>query len=298
MSTPSTPGSAGAHAGLSRFEELRRAPHWSYSAINTFLNICAMQFAMKYVYKVAPSHTPVNLTFGVAFHRTLEHISLLRQDNEPVQAASAADLFHELWKQELALAKPEVRFDEDQTADSLAELGRKMVAAYVAGLDPTEKVLAVSEPFSVRLLDADGGELALPLIGEMDLVVEKDGRVEIVDWKSSARKWPESKARLDLQPTCYLFAHQRNGGSEDTRFRFDVVTKAKSPSVEQYLTRRDPDQFIRLAESVKVMEKLIRQEAFLPSDQCFSCADCPYGHACASWHRNRTRSLHRLELAA
>ncbi len=283
---------------MTRFDELRKEPHWSYSAINSFLNICQLQWAFRYAYKLEPSHTPVNLVFGVAFHRTLEHVSLLRQDNESVRAESASDMFHELWKQELTLATAKVKFGEDQTPESMADLGRKMVEAYVAAIDPEEKVAAVSKAFKANLIDADGETLERPLIGEMDLVVEKNGIIDIVDWKSSAKKWPESKARLDLQPTCYLYAHQQNGGNPNTRFRFDVVTKAKTTAVEQYLTRRDPDQFIRLAESVKVMEKMIRQELFLPSDQCFSCADCPYSHACSSWHRNRHTSLHRLELAA
>ncbi|MFO7866870.1 MAG: PD-(D/E)XK nuclease family protein, partial [Candidatus Aminicenantes bacterium] len=62
-----------------------------------------------------------------------------------------------------------------------------------------------------------------PLIGEFDLTVERDGVYTVVDWKTSARRWPKDRARTDLQPTCYLWAHFRGAGDSSARFRFDVV---------------------------------------------------------------------------
>ena len=136
------------------------------------------------------------------------------------------------------------------------------------------------------------------MIGEFDCVVEVEGKPVVVDWKTSARRWPKDKERQDLQPTCYLHAFRASGGRRDVLFRYDVITKAKDPSVEQRPTVRHPDHTHRLVEQIKVAEKMIRSELFLPNEQSWACAGCAYGMACESWHRERARSLYDLQLVA
>lgn len=73
------------------------------------------------------------------------------------------------------------------------------------------------------------------------------------------------------------------------RLRFDVVTKTATPAVMHLETGRDEDRFRRLEALVEVVERLVRAELFLPSEQSFACSDCPYAEACAAWHRCRAR---------
>ena len=281
-------------------EQLRRRPHWSYSSINGFLNICQLQWAFKYVYKEPPLFTPVNLVTGKSFHRAAAYAAGLLKDGSAVAKQDVLSLFSDLLLQETRVAEPAIRFDADEgeSVDALIVQGRLLLETWLTSLDPAEKILEVSVPFAVPLEDAEGEELDRPLIGEFDLIVENAGRPVVVDWKTAARRWPESKVRTDLQPTCYLYAYRKLGGRADTRFRFDVVTKTKTPVVDRVETVRDPDRFQRLGETVKVMERMIRQEHFLPAEQSYACGDCPWSMACTGWHRNRCRSLYHLELAA
>jgi len=62
-------------------EQLRAAPHLSYSALNTYLNICQLQYYFRYIAKLEPEQTPVALPFGSAFHAAL---------SEQAQAAKQA----------------------------------------------------------------------------------------------------------------------------------------------------------------------------------------------------------------
>jgi len=101
-----------------------------------------------------------------------------------------------------------------------------------------------------------------------------------------------------LQPTCYLYAHKMMGGHENTRFRFDVVTKTKTPTIQTCLTRRDPGSFLRLVELVRTIEKAVRHECFIPNEQSWRCRGCEYGLTCQAWHKERHRSLHNFQLAA
>jgi len=278
--------------GNLRLDQLRRRPHWSYSSLNLFLNVCQLQWTFRYVWKVRPAFTPAAVAFGAAFHRACAWAFA----RPGAGIAEAADQFTAFLAAGCRSADPEVRFDEDGPLDVLEALGRRMLEAYLASRDPAERVLATGIPFTVPLGGpADG---CMPLVGEFDMVVECGGRREIVDIKTSARRWPEPRVRLDLQPTCYLLAAAGSPEERIEGFRFDVVTKTKVPAVERYPAVRDPDRFRRLVGCAKVAEEVIRRGLFLPADQGHACPDCPYGMACQGWHRQEVPGDMTLELAA
>ena len=52
-------------------DELRQEPHWSYSALNTYLNICQAQYFYRYVEQAEVERTSACFPFGKAFHAAL-----------------------------------------------------------------------------------------------------------------------------------------------------------------------------------------------------------------------------------
>jgi len=278
-------------------QQLRRQSHWSYSSINCILNVCSLQWAFRRVYRQEPAFTPVALVFGSVFHQVCEFVARMRMNNRSGRKSEIVDLFSDLLSRECRTTEPAVRFDEGQDVNVLNETGRGMIEVFLDSTDRDERVVDVSRVFCVDLVDADGRVLDKPLIGEFDCVVERDGQTIVVDWKTAARKWPKDKARTDLQPTVYLYAHTRAGGRSDTTFRFDTVTKTSKPVVEQHMTTRTEDEFFRFIEIVKVIDKMVRGELFLPNDQGWCCKGCQYALACESWHRERNR-LYSFKLAA
>jgi len=272
---------------------LRAGPHWSYSQINGLVEFCSLAWAFRYAYRLEPEFTPGSLVFGTAFHGALSYHAVRRMQGTGCTAAECGDLFAELLAGNCRAESRPVRFGEDDTVDALAEQGRKMLQVHLGSLDPEEEIVGVGVPFSVALLDASGAALAKPLIGEFDLVVRKGGIRTVVDWKTSARRWPEGKAATDLQPTCYLWA-ERQLGHDGTQFRFEVVTKTKSPVCERHPASRDSEDFVRLGELVRVLERVVANECFHPRDGGWECANCSYATACKGWHRERGRSFVRL----
>ncbi|MCK5806685.1 MAG: PD-(D/E)XK nuclease family protein, partial [Lentisphaeria bacterium] len=234
--------------------QLRKQPHWSYSSINTFLNICSLQWAFRYVYRHESRFTSAALVFGGAFHRALEYVSRLGMDGQEVSPQTAATLFGDLLAQLARAAELEVIYPEGQTIDTLTQTGSRMIETYLATAADGGRIVSVSEAFRVDMMGSDGETLGKPLVGEIDCIVERDGRTVLVDWKTAARRWPKGKEHLDLQPTCYLYAFGRNNPSSDAHFRFDIATKTKTPTVERRLTTRRHDHFTRLIEQVRVME--------------------------------------------
>lgn len=267
---------------MRELEKLRETPHWSYSAINKFLT-CQLAYFFQYVAKQKPEHTPVNLLFGSAFHGAATVIGESKIAGHLIAAMEAQTLFSEYWREAVAEAE-NVRFKDGEDIESLDELGRKMIVVLYPKL-VEENIVAVAQAFSVPLLDEDGIRISdLPLIGEYDAVLKSGDKMVIVDWKTAARQWPADKAGKDMQATAFSYAWNLQHGS-DPEFRFDVITKTKTPSLLSHPTRRNADAYQRLLKLVSVVEHALASAVFLPNEQSFGCSDCVYAEACANWHR-------------
>jgi len=208
---------------MATLKELRKNPHWSFSALNTLVNMCALKWAFRYLYKKESERASVNL-----------------------------------------LLMMQVLSDNWQERD----------------------VLGISRAFSINI---DG--LEKPLIGELDCIVRNDaGQVVVIDWKSAARKWPVGKEHKDMQATVFLLAYQRLANFIP-KFRFDVITKTKTPTYNALETYRDQDDFDRLEYLLLEAQRLVQSGVFLPNSQCFLCGSCEYASSCKTWHKKNTRTI-------
>ena len=263
--------------------EYRARPHWSYSSLNQLLNLCSLQWFFDKVERLPRPFTPIALAMGSTYHRVMEFIASQRMPGTLPSEADTRALFHEVWERNGKVGPP-LEKDDEQTPEDCANQGAELAVAYLKQLDPQERVIAVNEVFTVPVGSSDR-----PLIGEIDCVVEDAGGKALVDWKTSARRWPEDQADKSLQPTVYLYAHHQLNPSEAMGFRFDVAVKNKTPVVERNYTTRNPDDFRRLECLVDRAERVIASETFYPSDQSFSCSGCVHREPCRAWHRNQSR---------
>ena len=111
----------------------------------------------------------------------------------------------------------------------------------------------------------------------------QDGRdVCIVDWKTSASRWPAGKADRDLQATVFSYAYEKLNGTTPL-FRFDVITKAKNPVCETHYTCRDEAAFRRFESLAVRVQDAVDKGVFLPNETSFACAECPYKNRCKNW---------------
>jgi len=134
------------------------------------------------------------------------------------------------------------------------------------------------------------GQSDKPLIGEIDCIVETAGETVLVDWKTSARRWPADQADKSLQPTAYLYgAEQFRPGAGCARFRFDVGLKTKKPVIERNYTTRSPEDFLRLERLVEMADRIVAQVIFYPCEQSFACGGCAFQGPCKAWHRQQAR---------
>lgn len=271
--------------------EYKARPHWSASSLNELLNICSLKWAYSHgIYEAEQKFTPVALAFGSCFHQVLEYFHNLKLHGVKVEAGEIPDLAHVLWTEAMEKEKA-VRLEEGMTSDGYADQLVGLLNTFIEHDDPEEKVLSVHEAFCVPLLDSEGQALEKPLIGEMDCIVRKGDQTTIVDWKTSARRWPKWQADKSLQATSYMFAHSLLHPEVKAGFRFDVVVKNKNPIVERHATERTQEDFVRLGELVGKADQIVEHELFFPNESSFACSGCPYQAACKNWHREHSRVI-------
>lgn len=263
-----------------KLEELKSAPHMSYSALNTYLNICPLQFYFRYV-----EHAPVErmsscLPFGRAFHAALSEQALKAKDGATLEYKDLTGIFEDFFKAEVAAVGELLVYKQKETYDSLLTTGFDMLREVLNSWHDYYTIKDVACGFSI---DMPG--LSKPIIGEFDLLVEEGHDPCIVDWKTSAQKWASGKAEKDLQATLYSYAFKKMYGVFPL-FRFDVVTKTKSPSVESHYTSRNDNDFARLEYVAGKVEDAVSKGVFLPCETSFACGDCAYADRCRNWHKS------------
>ena len=261
---------------MATIDELRQEPHWSYSALNTYLNICQAQYFYRYVEQAEVERTSVCFPFGKAFHAALSAQAWECMMGNSLRQDELVERFAEAFRIE-AEATPNLIYKEGENFDTIIDLATKMLDAALANWTDYYTIKGVAQAFKV---DVPG--LDKPLIGEFDLIV-RDGRDAcIVDWKTSASRWPAGKADRDLQATVFSYAYEKLNDTTPL-FRFDVITKAKNPVCETHYTCRDEAAFRRFESLAARVQDAVDKSVFLPNETSFACAECPYKNRCKNW---------------
>lgn len=274
--------------------ELRKRPHWSFSALNQLLNICSLQYFFAKVERLQPAHVPVSLAAGSVHHRTLDQVYLARKTGLPLTLKEALELYTQDWRR--SSMEENIKYGQLKAGEVEAQ-GRALIEVAWEHIDPEEKILQVGETFCVPIPHR-GGFLPKPLVGEFDLVVEKEGNPVVVDWKTAASRWPKDKADKSLQATAYAAAYRQQHGILP-KVRFDVAVKNKTPVFEQHSTRRTPESWKLLGALAAKAEQVVQHDLFYPSLDSFACSDCPFANACKAWCSGKyARKEVRDDLAA
>ncbi len=268
--------------------QLKEQPHYSYSALNMYINICQLQYLYRYVAKLEPEQTPVALPFGSAYHAALSEQAQAAKHGKLLPASELTDVFVTYFKAAVA-DSAQVIYKDGQDNDSLIQLAARMLDATTAQWpDYFGCIKGVAVPFSFHIQG-----LSKPVIGEFDMLLtepnpfdkpDEEPPAVIVDWKTSARSWPEGREDKELQASIYTAAYESAHGIRPD-FRYDITTKAKTPKIERRYTSRSTGQLARMEKLLLEADKAIQAEVFMPNETSFACADCPYAGACQSWHR-------------
>lgn len=268
---------------MADLDTLRDGLHLSVSQLRTYLR-CGRAYELRYVMGAKPAFTSVSLAFGTSFHAAVGRFYLaLKEEGVPAPLQLVTETFRDAWQREVEADVP-LQADEDEPADQgqVLDKATEMLGIFhdhaVKSLDGLT-VVAVEAPFSVSLTDPDTGvELEERLVGALDLVVKKGRRHQVVEFKTSARKFGEDQIRYDLQPTGYQLA-AKGMGLGKVRITYNIITKARAPQlqvVDLDRSEEDEEEFRRVAVNVL---RAVDAGAF-PPVRGWQCRSCPHAHLC------------------
>ncbi len=266
--------------------QLKEQPHYSYSALNTYINTCQLLYYYRYIDKAESERTPVALPFGSAFHSVLSEQAQAAKTGNLMTAEQMTDAFATYFQANCKDAANIVFKRDENIEDQIATAKRMFETVNKEWID-YYNIQSVAEPFRIEMPN-----ISKPIIGELDMVITEktpfDGENDkgydtIVDFKTATRMWSDDKPARDLQATVFSYAFEKTHGRRPS-FRFDVVTKTKTPAVKHLYTSRDDDHYLRLEKLFTTADKGIQAGVFLPNESSFACSDCPFADRCSSWH--------------
>ena len=144
---------------MATIDELRQKPHWSYSALNTYLNVCQLQYFYRYVEQPEIERTSVCLPFGKAFHAALTAQAWACLMGSSLTREEIVNLFAESFKIETE-ATPNLIYKEGENFDSMIALATRMLDAALANWSDFYTIKGVAQAFKIDVLG-----LKKPLIG-------------------------------------------------------------------------------------------------------------------------------------
>ena len=260
--------------------ELRARPHFSYSALSLYQS-CSLAFFYRYVKKLQAEKTSKCLLFGSTYHKTLDRLASMKMDKREFSIPEAKAIFQGEWMSSVD-STVNIDFDDKDEPLALLRQGQQMLETYLTSWNDIQ-IISHAEAFLIDIKDDEGNTLSKPVIGEFDLIIEKEGNPVIVDFKTSGKRWCEDKPLKDHQATLYCLSYYKATGVIPS-FRFDVVTKTKTPAVQQLETSRTKDDLKRLTRLYLAIDKAIQSACFIPNESSFMCGGCEYANACAEWH--------------
>ena len=221
-------------------------------------------------------------------HAALAEFHQALRDRRKADSARMADAVAGAWAAEEDEGRT-VTYKRGETKADQRELAVTLVTLAMDA-PPAGRVLDVERRLTVPLHDSAGETLDRPLVAVMDVVtadVPDDAEVSDLDApdvtvheiKTSGRAYSASEAETSLQPTCYAHAAAEWYGGEP-RVEFRVLVKTKTPKLQTLPAGRDADDFGRLGDLARQVERAVDAEAFYPVESPMNCSGCAWRTEC------------------
>jgi DNA helicase II / ATP-dependent DNA helicase PcrA len=233
-----------------------RVDYLSYSQIQTFLD-CPLHYKAKYIIKI-PTPPSAASSFGNTIHQTMrEYYDLFKRQYQP----DMSKIFAKNWSNEGYL--------NARQAALYFKKGQQFLQEYLKSeFNPDQLPQKLEEPFTVPLGNLKiGGK-----IDRVDLL--PDGRIEIIDYKTSAHSLTQKDADDDLQLSFYALAASIITQPPFNRKPEDILLSL------YYFEERKKVTTTRTAEQLAAARQKILDYAVQISQSEFACSGAQICHKC------------------
>jgi CRISPR/Cas system-associated exonuclease Cas4 (RecB family) len=175
---------------------------------------------------------------------------------------------------------------KDEDPGEQKDLTIKLLTAHHEQIAPTVDPATVQENF---VIETDAG---YDLGGTIDLTTKDD---LVIDTKTSGKRYDADAVNLSNQPVLYDYAYEALHGKKPRGFRFDVLVKTKSVTIQQVEGQVSDEARLFLFDAIDNMDRAISAGIFMPADESSWVCSKKW---CGYWDRCKGKSLKKPSLPA
>ncbi len=263
-------------------QELRKQPHLSASAINSYID-CSLAYRFSKIDKIPVEQLSADMLLGSAVHKALQVFYEVKKAGDKLPLAELLQAFEVAWVEE-AKGRDNVQYKPGKSYLTMLNEGKALLSTYHKELpEDNFKVLATERAFSFNI-----DNLPIPIIGQIDLVEEDEaGTIIITDFKTTGKSYSASDVDNNFQLTIYNLAAKAIGFRDrEILIRFDCLVKTRTPKFEQHYTIRTKEDEKRAIKKILHVWDGISKKVFIPNDTSWKCSFCEYKDACNEWFQS------------
>lgn len=253
-------------------ESIYRPTYISYSQLQTF-QTCPLHYKLRYIMNV-PTAPSAALSYGISVHSTLRDFLQMLKDEQKINSETVLDLLNNNWINTGYTSK----IHEKQTKTQ-AEKMLKIYAEKI--LKDKPNTLAIELPFNFWL---SSGQNKLKVGGRIDRIDKlKDGRIEIIDYKTGPNVPTEKKLKEDFQLSFYALAATEIKDQILNKKPEEIVLTLNYLEVEKtFSTTRTKEELENAKEKILSLVDEISNSDFHCSGGML-CKNCEYSMLCQTY---------------
>lgn len=259
----------------------RNPDYISVSELREYLS-CPLRWWYKYKVGMWTERTTPFFALGTAVHSGLAlwYGNKGNKLSGPKAKEFALRGFAETYQKEAEKVDWSLETSRDVLTDSA--VGQEMLEAAIAAGDDwvPHKDGGIEKTMFADISHSKLGPLPIRLKATVDMLLASKN---VVEHKTSERKWEQGREHGDIQATAYVMAVRDNYG-HDPEVTFNIVSKsAKGPNVDRRPTRRNDEQIDRLYIQVRSFLDAREKGAVYPNPTSFAHEKCEYRALCDTW---------------
>lgn len=256
---------------------MAKTNHRSVSQINTYTS-CPRKYRFAYVDEGIEIMTDnSDKTLGQAIHKAQEfnYIQKIKSKKdlplEEIDNFMREFLINEFKNNESNTEFFKVKYGKQVTPESLIAQASGMLEVLYKEVMVNTQPLYVEMPITLNMF---GQEFLLFI----DLI---DSDWKVRDLKTSASKYQDTAIERNTQLIAYALAFRKKFGKKESAVQLDVITKTKTPQVQQLSTVVTDADIARFLDTLEQVNKAIEHSIFPPVDNPMTCSWCDFKELCA-----------------